>query len=143
MPPQILFTVIVFNSLVLFVPVAALLLLRWPRLWHILFALFLGALAGWTDLRTDEVQLPALLLITFSFFLGFAQPRHAWRWGLILGLWVPIMEYAALAAGLRATPASDVLGSFLALVFALVGAYAGVFCNWASARLQAPGVRTA
>jgi len=126
MPPQTLFTVITFNLMILFLPVAAFLLFKWPRLWHLLLALYLGLLVGLTDLRTDDPQLPALLLITFGLFLGFAQPTAAWRWALVLGLWIPFLGLIARAAGVTNAQFSDVLFSLVALVPALIGAYAGV-----------------
>jgi hypothetical protein len=126
MPPQTLFTVIIFNLMILFLPVAAFLLFKWPRVWHLLLALYLGLLVGLTDLRTDDPQLPALLLITFGLFLGFAQPTAAWRWALVLGLWIPFLGLIARAAGVTNAQFSDVLFSLVALVPALIGAYAGV-----------------
>jgi len=126
MPPQTLFTVIIFNLMILFLPVAAFLLFKWPRVWHLLLALYLGLLVGLTDLRTDDPQLPALLLITFGLFLGFAQPQAAWRWALVLGLWIPVLGLIARAAGVTNAQFSDVLFSLVALVPALIGAYAGV-----------------
>lgn len=126
MPPQTLFTVIIFNLMILFLPVTAFLLFKWPRVWHLLLALYLGLLVGLTDLRTDDPQLPALLLITFGLFLGFAQPKAAWRWALVLGLWIPVLGLIARAAGVTNAQFSDVLFSLVALVPALIGAYAGV-----------------
>ena len=126
MPPQTLFTVIIFNLMILFLPVAAFLLFKWPRLWHLLLALYLGLLVGLTDLRTDDPQLPVLLLITFGLFLGFAQPKAAWRWALVLGLWIPVLGLIARTAGVTNAQFSDVLFSLVVLVPALIGAYAGV-----------------
>jgi len=126
MPAQTLFTMITFYLMVLSVPVAAFLLFKWPPLWHLLLALYLGLLVGLTDLRPDDPQLPALLLITFGLFLGFAQPKAAWRWALVLGLWIPVLGLIARAAGVTNAQFSDVLFSLVALVPALIGAYAGV-----------------
>jgi hypothetical protein len=137
MSKEILFTVVVFNSLVLFIPVAMFLLYKRPRLWHYLLALFLGLMIGWIDLRSVEVQPTVLLLLVFGLFLGFAQPRHAWRWAVILAVWIPLGGLVALVAGLR-TPAPaepGVAGSFIAFIPALIGSYCGAFVNWASTRL--------
>ena len=134
MPPQTLFTVIMFNLMILFLPVAAFLLFKWPRLWHLLLALYRGLLVGLTDLRTDDPQLPVLLLITFGFFLGFAQPKAAWRWALILGLWIPVLGLIARTADVTNAQFSDVLLSLIALVPTLVGVYAGVFVGRLSSR---------
>jgi hypothetical protein len=62
-----------------------------------------------TDLRTDDPQLPVLLLLTFGLFLGFAQPQAAWRWALVLGLWIPFLGWIARAARVTNSQFSDVL----------------------------------
>jgi hypothetical protein len=139
MPPQTLFTVIVFNLMVLSVPVTAFLLFKWPGLWHLLLALYLGLLTGLTDLRTDDPQLPILLLITFGLFLGFAQPKAAWRWSLCLGLWVPVLGLIAFAAKVTSGQLSDVLISSVVLVPALIGVYAGVLVKRFSSRAANAG----
>jgi hypothetical protein len=137
MPKDILFTVIIFNSLLLFIPVAALLLVVRPQLWHYLFAIFLGIMVGWFDLRADEVSLTVLLLVVFGLFLGFAQPRHAWRWALLLALWVPLGGFVVHAWGLINVVAHEPnwLPSLFAFIPALLGAYGGAFVNWASTRM--------
>ena len=123
---QVWFTVLWFNSLVLFLPISMLLLYKWPNLWHLLLSLFLGILTGIFDLRTDEIQFPALLLLVFGFFLGFSQPKSAWRQALMLGIWVPTFEMARIVMeGSMDKFISEGIGSLLALVFAFAGSYAG------------------
>jgi hypothetical protein len=137
MSREILFTVVLFNSLVLLVPVAMFLLYLRPQLWHYLLALFLGLVIGWIDIRSVEVQPTVLLLIVFGMFLGFAQPSHAWRWALILAIWIPLGGFAAQVVGLQ-TPAPaepGVIGSFIAFIPAFIGTYGGVLVNRASSRL--------
>ena len=136
MSNQGLFTVIVFNSLVLFLPVAAILLWLKADLWLPLLMIFLGVIIGLSDLRSD-VQLTALLLLTFGFFAGYAKPKYAWVWALLLGIWVPLAEFTALAIGLKLSYRPDILASAIALVPAFVGAYAGVVIQWAAARTGA------
>ncbi len=137
MSKEVLFTVVVFNSLVLFIPVAMFLLYKRPDLWHYLFGLFLGLLIGWIDFRAVEVQPSVLLLLVFGLFLGFAQPRHAWRWALILGIWIPLGGFAAVWLGLKAFSVQETIGSMMAFIPALVGAYGGVLVNRAAARSTA------
>ncbi|MDE3090218.1 MAG: hypothetical protein KGJ80_12620 [Chloroflexota bacterium] len=133
MPAQLLFTLIVFNSLVLFLPIAAILLWLKPNLWLPLLTAFLGVVIGLTDLRSD-VQYTALLLLVFAFFAGYAKPQYAWVWALLLGIWVPLAEFTALAIGLKLSYRPDILASSIALVPAFIGAYGGVFVQWAAAR---------
>lgn len=126
MSTQTLFTVIAFNTLVLSLPIAALVLWLKPQWWLNLWTLFIGVLIGLMDLRATEVQLTAFLLIAFGFFAGFAQPKNAWRWALLIGIWVPI--FGAIASAVRLTNARgvDVFVAFAAMAFALAGVYAGV-----------------
>jgi hypothetical protein len=133
MSTQVLFTVIVFNSLVVFLPVAAVLLWLKADLWLPLLTMFLGIIIGLSDLRND-VQLTALLLLAFGFFAGYAKPNYAWVWALLLGIWVPLAEFTALAIGLKLSYQPDILASAIALIPAFVGAYAGVAIQWAATR---------
>jgi hypothetical protein len=130
---------IVFYSLLLFVPVAVLLLYIRPQLWHYLFALFLGLVIGWIDMHSIEVQPTVLLLLVFGLFMGFAEPKHAWRWAILLAVWVPLGGFAAQVVGLRtAAPAEPgVFASFIAFIPALIGAYGGALVKRAS--LRSPG----
>ncbi|HEX7588077.1 MAG TPA: hypothetical protein VF478_07170 [Anaerolineae bacterium] len=133
MSTQVLFTVIVFNSLVILLPVAAVLLWLKADLWLPLLTMFLGIIIGLSDLRND-VQLAALLLLAFGFFAGYAKPNYAWVWALLLGIWVPLAEFTALAIGLKLSYRPDILASAIALIPAFVGAYAGVAIQWAATR---------
>ncbi len=133
MSSQVLFTMSVFNSLVLFLPVAAILLWIKPDLWLPLLTSFLGIVIGLTDLRSD-VQYTVLLLLVIGFFAGYAKPQSAWVWALLLGIWVPLVEFTALAIGMKLSFRPDILASSVALVPAFIGAYAGVCVQWAAAR---------
>jgi glycopeptide antibiotics resistance protein len=135
MSKETLFTVIIFNSLVLFIPLAAVLLYFRPRLWHYLFALFLGIVVGWLDRNASEVQGTVLLLLVFGLFMGFAQPKHAWRWALILGAFVTLMGFAAAAFGLKPFTVNETIGSLIAFVPAFFGTYSGAFVNRMSLRV--------
>ncbi len=125
---------VIFNSLLLFVFLSAIALWRKPSLWLYLFTLFLGFIVGWLDLKTTEVSSSVLMLLTFGFFAGFAQPRRAWLWGLFLGIWVPVLSF--IAANLRVTSptSTELVTSFLALVFSLAGAFAGAVVRRFAAR---------
>ena len=134
MPKQVLFTVVVFNSLVVLLPIMMFVLYKRPGLWQYMFALFLGIVTGWIDVASTEVQLPAILLIVFGLFLGFARPRDAWQWGLILGIWVPLLQSAAVIGGIEPYRPGQTIGSLLSLGFAFAGAYLGVLLS----RLSSP-----
>ncbi len=134
MTTQTVFTFIAFNALVLALPIAALALWLKPQWWLSVLTLFIGVLVGLMDLRTTEVQLTAFLMIAFGFFAGFAQPRRAWRWALMLGVWVPLFGGVAAAARLTNARGVDVIASVAAIGFALAGVYAGVVVKRMSPR---------
>ncbi len=125
MSPQNFLNYIIFNSLLLFMVVAAIALWLKPRWWLPLFTLFLGFIVGWLDLSSSEVSSSVLMLLMFSFFAGFAQPRRAWLSALLLGIWVPV--FGLLAANLHVThpTGTQMIASLLPLVFTFAGAYAG------------------
>lgn len=134
MSAQVLFTIIVFNALVLFLPMAAIILWRKPDAWLPLLVALLGVLIGWMELYSTEPQLPMLLLLVFGFFAGYAKPQNAWVWALLLGIWVPFAEFTALAIGLKLAYRPDILASCVALIPAFIGAYGGVLVQWAAGR---------
>jgi NO-binding membrane sensor protein with MHYT domain len=91
-----------------------------------ILAILLGAIAGYVDLQEEEVQMPALLIISFAFFLGFARPRTAWAWGLVIGLSIPAAHLIARMIGYKPPYPVSLPTTFLPVAFALAGAYAGV-----------------
>jgi len=122
------FTIISFNSMAAFIPLSALILYRKPALGPYFLSLFNGLLVAFIDLGAGEVQVPALLLVAFTFFTGFATPGRAWRWGLVTGMWVPVFHFVRMGLqNVSAIPPGETWGSFLALGFALAGAYGGSF----------------
>ena len=126
MTNQGFFNFLIFNSLLLFVFLSAIVLWRRPSLWLHLFTLFLGFVVGWFDVKATEVSPTVLILLTFGFFAGFAQPRRAWLWAIFLGLWIPAFAFAASGLHLSNPTQTELVTSFLALGFSFVGAYAGV-----------------
>lgn len=130
-------TVVGFYLLVLLLPISVILLYRKPNLWHHLFALFLGMLVGYLDLHSDDPQFAVLLLLVFGFFLGYSQTTSAWRWALLLGVWVPLFGILKiLYDGTTDRLVSDGFFSILALVPAFIGVYGGVFMKSMIVRTQ-------
>jgi hypothetical protein len=101
------------------------------RQFDILFitiALIGGFLAGAVDFNNNEPQAAVLVIIVFAGLLGFAQPRKAWRWALIVGLGVPIVYLIATAFGYqpKSLPEPGWYASLIALIPAFFSAYCGV-----------------
>jgi hypothetical protein len=93
-------------------------------------ALAFGTLLGYINVNSNEVQLPMFCLLLFSFTLGVAQPKATWRWGLLIGLSIPISYFVAFAINYHAVDAPHLPITLVVLVVpALVAAYAGAFAS--------------
>ncbi len=90
-----------------------------------------GLYAGWIDFNNSEVQSTVLLLVLFGAVLGFAQPRRAWRWAIILGLCIPLsfLFFSALGYKSADLPQPGVYASLIALIPAFIGTYGGVLLS--------------
>ena len=100
----------------------------------IVLAIFLGLLIGIVDLQVESPQIPALLLLLLGIFLGYAQPRNAWRSALIIGACIPIAQFTGLALHYESPYHPGFLRSFVTFVPAFAGAYLGVLLNRLLAR---------
>jgi hypothetical protein len=88
-------------------------------------AALLGICAGLLEIKIADVLLTSLFVLTSTLVLGFIRPRHAWRWALVIGLFLPLVELAAyLLLGQRFYRA-QVWESCLGFVTGIVGCYAG------------------
>ncbi len=85
-----------------------------------------GALAAYIDLHTgDDPQLTALALLFAGGALGVFT-RGAWRWAILVGLFVPAAEiFGVLTVGAPSHTMSNVATSVIALPFPLAGAVLG------------------
>lgn len=137
MPHQTWFNMISFHALVLFFPVAMVVLWRRPNLWPQLLMIFLGVITGLLSLHAEDMGFPVLLLLVFAFFGGFVQPERAWLCGCLVAMWVPVTEAAAHAAGVTQGSPYAILNSLVAFIPAFLGAYLGVFIHHVSKTGQA------
>lgn len=92
-----------------------------------LLAAAAGALAGWVDIKIDDLLFTALLVMVPCMILGLLRPSKPWRWAVLVGIFVPFVEMLAFLF-LKARPhRAQVFQSFLALLPAAVAAYGGAF----------------
>jgi ABC-type multidrug transport system permease subunit len=98
------------------------------RDWPIyLLAALCGVGAGWADVAVDDLLFTALLVLASCMLLGLLRPRAPWRWVVVVGAYIPFIEFAASVL-LKIKPTqAQTYGSFLAFFPGIAGAYGGSF----------------
>ena len=90
-----------------------------------LFGALCGVGAGWADVMVDDILLTALLVVASCMVLGILRPRWPWRWVLVVGVFVPLTEFAAYQLLTVKPTRAQIYGSFLAFLPGIAGAYGG------------------
>lgn len=101
-------------------------------------AVAVGAFAGQVDFHNNEPQAAVLVLLVLGSMLGFARPRHAWRWGIIAALGIPATYLIGRALGYKPVywPKPNICATLIAIIPALTGAYAGVLVRKVLTRIR-------
>ena len=86
-----------------------------------------GALAGWLDIKVGDLLLTAMVVLAANMLLGFLSPRRPWRWVLIVGLFVPVVEWMAYWLLTEKPDRAQIYESFLAFLPGIAGAFGGAF----------------
>ena len=91
---------------------------------YVLAVLF-GIGAGVADVRIGDLLFTALLVVAPCMLLGAIRPERPWRWVVLVGICVPIVELMAYWL-LTAKPyRAQVYESFLAFLPGIAAAYGG------------------
>jgi hypothetical protein len=110
-----------------------------PTLWA---ALGLGLLVAVFDLSTafgdDTAQATLALLLAAGSLTGFLNPHQPWRWGLVIGPWLPLAHCVFFFLGWNHainpnTLAANLLLLLIAIAVATLGSYAGALLRKALA----------
>src|SRR5208282_3448213 len=90
---------------------------------YYLLAAMSGALAGWLDIKIGDLLLTAMVVLAANMFLGFLSPSHPWRWVVLVGVFVPLVEWLAYYYLAEKPTRAQIYESFLAFVPGIAGAY--------------------
>jgi hypothetical protein len=82
-----------------------------------------GIAAGWLDIKVGDLLLTAMVVLSANMLLGFLSPRQPWRWVLLVGVFVPIVEWLAYFFLSEKPERAQIYESFLAFVPGIAGAY--------------------
>ena len=92
---------------------------------YYVLAIVAGALAGWLDIKVGDLLLTAMVVLAANMLLGFLSPRNPWRWVVIVGVSVPLVEWLAYAFLTQKPERAQIFESFLAFLPGIAGAYGG------------------
>lgn len=91
-----------------------------------LLAIVAGLAIAWVDKRTDEIIVSIVPLLVVGALLGLARPAHPWRWGLLLGIWIPLAYWTGWFGEAKAPPGNP-FSPLLALVPPTIAAHVGAW----------------
>ena len=92
---------------------------------YYLLAALSGALAGWLDIKVGDLLLTAMVVLAANMLLGFLSPRSPWRWVVLIGVFVPVVEWLAYFYLSEKPTRAQIYESFLAFVPGIAGAFGG------------------
>jgi hypothetical protein len=90
-----------------------------------LLAASLGICAGILDVKIGDLLLTALFVLAATMFLGAVRPEKPWRWILLVGVFVPILQLLAYWFLTEKPYRAQVYESFLGFLTGTAGAYGG------------------
>ncbi len=93
-------------------------------LYYVLAAV-LGICTGVVNVYVADLLFTALFVTAFCMLLGVLRPRRPWRWVVIIGVCIPIIELLAYLILTQKPYRADVWESFLAFLPGIAGAYGG------------------
>jgi hypothetical protein len=88
-------------------------------------AIALGVSAGWLDIKVGDLLLTAMVVLAACMLLGILSPRKPWRWVLLVGVFVPVVEWLAYFLLSEKPQRAQIYESFLAFVPGIAGAFGG------------------
>jgi hypothetical protein len=92
---------------------------------YYLLAAFSGAFAGWLDINVGDLLLTAMVVLAANMLLGILSPGRPWRWVLLVGVFVPLIEWMAYYFFSQKPERAQIYESFLAFVPGIAGAFGG------------------
>ena len=90
-----------------------------------LLAIALGISAGILDLGIGDLLLTALFVLCSTMLLGVLRPQSPWRWTLIVGVFVPLIQLLAFLVRTQRPERAQIAESCLGFVTGIAGAYGG------------------
>ena len=85
----------------------------------------LGIGAGALDVKIGDLLLTALFVLASTMLLGALRPQRPWRWVIVVGMFVPIIQLLAYLFLTEKPYRAQIYESFLGFLTGIAGAYGG------------------
>ncbi len=92
---------------------------------YYLLASACGVFAGIIDIRVGDLLFTAMIVLAACMLLGILRPWRPWRWVLLIGLFVPVVDGLAYVFFSQKPDRAQIYESFLAFLPGIAGAYGG------------------
>jgi lysylphosphatidylglycerol synthetase-like protein (DUF2156 family) len=89
-------------------------------------AVLLGLAAGILEITINDLLVTALFVMIATMVLGFVRPQRAWRWTLIVAVFVPLARIGAYLFLTQHSDRAQIWESAFGFLTGTAGAYAGV-----------------
>jgi hypothetical protein len=90
-----------------------------------LLGCLLGIAAGVLDVKVGDLLLTAIFVLVSTMTLGVLRPGRPWRWTLVVGVFVPIVQLLAYLLLTVKPYRAQIYESFLGFLTGIAGAFGG------------------
>jgi hypothetical protein len=94
-----------------------------------LLGALLGVCAGFLEITLGDLLATAIFVMVATMVLGFMRPRRAWRWIIVVGIFVPLIRVLAYVALAQKPYRAQVWESALGFLTGIAGAYGGALAR--------------
>lgn len=94
-----------------------------------LLAILLGLCAGILEITINDLLVTAIFVMLSTMVLGFLRPRRAWRWIVVVGIFVPVIRVTAYLALTQRPYRAQIWESGLGFLTGIAGAYGGALAR--------------
>mgnify|MGYP001569189167 CR=1 FL=1 len=101
----------------------------------------LGLTSEFVEVNYSSFLGSSLLLLIFTFLLGFSNSEMVWRWGLVAGVWIPIFNVLKLVLILENYNLVSLFAPFLVLIPSFAGAYMGAVLKDSSSNTNKKNIK--
>ena len=92
-------------------------------------AVLLGLAAGMLEITINDLLVTAIFVMIATMALGFMRPQRAWRWTLLIAIFVPLLRLAAYVVLNQRADRAQIWESALGFLTGTAGAYGGVLAR--------------